>query len=63
MWALSCIIFVSGCGTKVLQSSEVPISPIYTKDGVELTGYRAYSDGMMDELLKDCHAAMDQKGK
>ena len=63
MWALSCIIFVSGCGTKVLNSSEVPVSPVYAKDGAELLGYRAYSDGMMADLMKDCHAVMDQKGK
>lgn len=59
----SCIASGSGCVTKVLESSEVPLSPVYTRDGQEITGYRAYSDGMMSGLLKDCHAAMDQKGK
>ncbi len=63
MLALLCMCFVTGCGTKVLQSGEVPISPIYTQDGVELKGYRAYADGMMNDLLKDCHAALDQKRK
>lgn len=63
MWLVSCTLFVTGCGTKILESSELPKSPVYTKDGTELVGYRAYSDGMMSELLKQCHAAMDQKRK
>lgn len=60
---LNCIIFGTGCATKVLESSDVPISPVYTADGKRIDGYRAYSDGMMSTLLKECHAAMDQKGK
>lgn len=60
---VSCIISASGCGTKVLHSSDVPISPVYTADGKRIDGYRAYSDGMMSTLMKECHAAMDQKGK
>lgn len=63
MWLLSCIVFATGCGTKVLESSELPKSPVYDRNGAELVGYRAYSDGMMSNLLKQCHAAMDQKRK
>ncbi|MBI4000495.1 MAG: hypothetical protein HY348_01760 [Nitrospira defluvii] len=63
LWLLSCMCFVTGCGTKVLESSDMPLSPVYTADGKRIEGYRAYSDGMMSRLLKECHAAMDQKGK
>jgi hypothetical protein len=66
IWLLlaSCMSFATGCaGGKpiVLNDSDVPLLA-YDAKGHLIPGYRAYSDGLMAELVKGCQDKLDREG-
>jgi hypothetical protein len=55
------MLCATGCaGTVVLNDSDLPL-PVYDVTGKPVPGYRAYSDGLMAELVKGCHDTLDLK--